>query len=1030
MAEVTVTTTDELIQAVAANATPINLNAATFDLKDGVSEEAATDIVIDYDCIINNIYGSDVTIDGVATYNVQFDGCTFTVNGKIGSRIIFTRGDTETVRVLATSAAIIGVFNYCTFSESTAGSDIAIYGVIAAIADVTCNNCIAKDGSNDGFSLGSSATGESATMTLNDCESSGHSGLNDDGATAHSGNQILIVNGGSYHDNVNGISCTGAAGVGPTVTVMNNAVFYNTKYALKFGGDNVTPITISDVSIYGISADGRAFYAEGQGTWSFNNVIMEGNAAARTAFFCTGVGPATVSLTNCIVYNFTNSTYGNGVELGNAGRVFNIDHCVFYNNDFHVYRRGANDLITNSILMNGIDAVNGAIKSTSANSYRDNADCGYNIISTNALNFNNDDSNSKDLPLDLDPKFVDAANGDFNLDYTSPCIRAGSDGTDIGAIPYNSTRDLILEGETVSVTSDSSYRFYSETGETATVIINGISYLINEINSKFIWDYHGEGFHSFNFTDDYVVRNAAGQFFEVIWDGVGSQLFTINFLPSQQFDGPSLTSPNGGEVFSTKEITINWTEPTNIESTGNLVWYEILFTEFYGKFEKPEWIQIANVSIGTTSFIWSVSQYIKSDMCRIGVRAVNHRGERSKISFSAANFSIEDKKLPIPAVFEPVEQGSYFASVPFIFDNKGIINQCSQRAFYQVYYSSKSLDIDWTLLFSDIPVGSDPLFWDIKNVITSQDYSFKIELIDKQYISDPIFINNVSINSLNYFTIDTQPPKGNISIVNNREYIKDKDIVVNVTSYDETTGVEFFRIEQKDINSEDEIEPGPYQKMSNLSTWHIAGINGEEAADGIKLIQVRFKDFAGNVLLDGSEKEFFRTYKSLDNEEITSFLGYSDGTILNLWTAFGGSSPQLYNNQSFVSNLDGEVTSLIFYNNILYIAIKDSDNNGILQRYSGGIVETLISIPGPDSVVNSMEVFDDRIFIGLQNGKLLSFNGISISEQHIDNSFMSSINYLKTDDKVLYIFIDNTLDILIMIGSNGQYEFRTVSMEQ
>ena len=340
------------------------------------------------------------------------------------------------------------------------------------------------------------------------------------------------------------------------------------------------------------------------------------------------------------------------------------------------------------------------------------------------------------------------------------------------------------------------------------------------------------------------------------------------------------------------------------------------------------------------------------------------------------------------------------------------------------------MNIDWTLLFSDIPVGSDPLFWDIKSVITSQDYSFKIELIDKQYISDPIFINNVSINSLNYFTIDTQPPKGNISIVNNKEYIKDRDIVVNVTTYDETTGVEFFRIEQKDINSEDEIEPGPYQKMSNLSAWHIAGINGEEAIDGIKLIQVRFKDFAGNILLDGSEKEFFRTYKSLNNEEITSFLGTSDGTTLNLWTAFGGSSPQLYNNQSFVSNLDGEVTSLIFYNNILYIAIKDSDNNGILQRYSGGNVETLISIPGPDSVVNSMEVFDDRIFIGLQNGKLLSFNGISIAEQHIDNSFVSSINYLKTDGKVLYIFTDNTLDILIMIGSNGQYEFRTVSMEQ
>src|SRR5437762_23138 len=37
--------------------------------------------------------------------------------------------------------------------------------------------------------------------------------------------------------------------------------------------------------------------------------------------------------------------------------------------------------------------------------------------------------------IDQDPLFVDAANGDFQLQAGSPCIGTGSDGTDMGAYP-------------------------------------------------------------------------------------------------------------------------------------------------------------------------------------------------------------------------------------------------------------------------------------------------------------------------------------------------------------------------------------------------------------------------------------------------------------------------------------------------------------------------------------------------------------------------------------------------------------------
>jgi hypothetical protein len=216
--------------------------------------------------------------------------------------------------------------------------------------------------------------------------------------------------------------------------------------------------------------------------------------------------------------------------------------------------------------------------------------------------------------------------------------------------------------------------------------------------------------------------------------------------------------------------------------------------------------------------------------------------------------------------------------------------------------------------------------------------------------------------------------------------------------------------------------------------------------DGVKLIKVKYKDYGDNVIIDDADGNYFRTYKELDNREITAFL--KDG--IKLYTAFEGDAsdsnldnPVLYKDQSLIYTLDGNATALESYNGVLYIAIEDPyENKGILQRESGGSVQSVVdnsnqyldteetelnSLYLSDSIINTMEVFDDKLFLGLQNGTLLSFNGSTITVENDTYIDSRSINLIRTDGNLLYIFFENTTEILIMYKDvSGNYIFTTV----
>ena len=272
---------------------------------------------------------------------------------------------------------------------------------------------------------------------------------------------------------------------------------------------------------------------------------------------------------------------------------------------------------------------------------------------------------------------------------------------------------------------------------------------------------------------------------------------------------------------------------------------------------------------------------------------------------------------------------------------------------------------------------------------------------------------------------------------------------MELIGHDQTTDIKSFRIEQYDVNNAITEIVGKYTDMASFSTWFMNG------SDGSKFIQARFKDYGNNVVVDNINSEFFRTYIDSNNEPISRFLIHKlSNDSFDIWTAFGGSSPQLYLNTNFASLLYGEATAMAVFNDTFYIAIKDSVavsdntsfivNKGILQRFTAGSISTVVDNTSPllsdgstlnslyvsDSIINDMAVFDESLFLGMENGQLLRFNGSTISLVNSDYQFESSIHRLGTDGKVLYIFLENSEDISVMQKDiNGSYVFSRIEIE-
>lgn len=471
---------------------------------------------------------------------------------------------------------------------------------------------------------------------------------------------------------------------------------------------------------------------------------------------------------------------------------------------------------------------------------------------------------------------------------------------------------------------------------------------------------------------------------------------------------PTLTYPNGGESISTRTLEVTWyRENLHGDEPNDDVWYEIYFTDSYDPEKQNAWVQIATSPSNANSFTWNVPFSIKSNKCRMGIRCRNFHGATSDMHLSAGNFTIAKRLISPPAIVRPVPGEIYRQSIPIVFDHSAIKGTASQRAFYQVSYSSDSLGIDWTILADKISIDKKQIVIDSSSWSPSEDYAFRVFLIDDDGdVSSPAFVRGLKIFPLAYFILDSKPPKGTLAIQGNSEFITNRNITLSLSAIDEATEVKTISIGEFGETPEE-------ARYNDIVTWRLT------SDDGLKTVQAAFIDAGGNSSENGVSLPI-STYYADSNAEVDAL--YVDADDLPYFV-IGGSVLKLVEGKSERADTPSEVTSMTLYESMFYFGVISSDNKGSLYRESvEGTISLVQAFTADDSRITAMESYKDVLYIGLQTGELYSYDGSAIA---LVSTRANTITGMLSDENNLYIFVDNESQIEIYNGTS----FSTVSVE-
>jgi hypothetical protein len=464
---------------------------------------------------------------------------------------------------------------------------------------------------------------------------------------------------------------------------------------------------------------------------------------------------------------------------------------------------------------------------------------------------------------------------------------------------------------------------------------------------------------------------------------------------------PDILYPNGGETIASTEVTVRWSAPNPEGGDSREVSYELYYDPDYDATDEPDWRQIAVVPGTATQFVWRFGTSLRSSRVRIALRARNSRGERSDFAVSAGDFAIRRRKLAAPAVMSPHDGERIDRYIQIITNDTAILGSHSQRSFYQMYYSSEKAGVASTSIAQNVPLGSVPTLWNTADLPPSDDYVLQVFLSDDEgNRSDSTFIRNLQVVHEGFFLIDTTPPVGAITINSDSTFTRTRDVSVGIYSYDETTGVQSMQL----LDSDNQSSP-----LAQTDAAHYQLSDGDE----IKTVQLLLQDFGGNRNNDLLQR-IFETSIELENTEIADIA--IDRTDNTLWAVTSGATNYLYRYTDFpaaVISLPSTPTAVEVMDSVVYIGVLNG-SKGTLLSYGGIDIGTIEEFTGTDSVINSMAVHGDDLFIGMESGQVYSFDG---EDFDIVVEFSNPVRTLTSDGNLLYLVLKNDSKIYIYNGT-------------
>lgn len=472
---------------------------------------------------------------------------------------------------------------------------------------------------------------------------------------------------------------------------------------------------------------------------------------------------------------------------------------------------------------------------------------------------------------------------------------------------------------------------------------------------------------------------------------------------------PTLLFPNGNENIIGRVVKIEWEEVPQPSNDFTDVYYEIFYSEFYDHFDEPDWKKIAVIPAGNNYFNWKVGNSVKSQKCKIAIRSLNIRGERSDFSVSADLFSLRRESPPAPAILSPLTGGRYGSSVEIVFDDSAILNTFGQRAKYYIYFRSNKAGVPYTPIAQGIPPGTGPIIWDTSTISPSDDYVIVTYLADDDgNKSQETNIENVSIFNEGFFLIDTKPPTGFVQINNADQFTREKDVTVKLFAFDETTGIHSMRFIERTNTKEEQGEDvdRPADSFAEIKYYTF------DDGDGDKVLKVLFQDYGGNRTSDIHKP--FRIGFEKNNSHISDIIlqKTKEGDVL--WVAINESQPGLYridgNGSSLILRTNENINALAILTGTVYMAAATDNGRALIYRNSGFGPDTVIEIDKNSSEVISMTNYVNNLYFGTVGGELYRYDEAAIN---LVKTFNSPIEKLYSDDALLYIVLRNSNTIVV-----------------